>query len=163
MKSTPKPINPKLLSVTIREIEHSGPCSGKYFEFLKEIASNCVLDGVYAEIPYRRFPKPRYGPDDPIPLRLIAYSGDGTYRVTWLINHLDRLRPLKTRAESLRAKATAVFEQGDMDLLRQIEVLNKKRVQLQAKADNRDSMELLIAELPSVAAPKPTKKKKAGR
>lgn len=150
--ATPKPINPKLLFVTLREIEDAGPCSGKYFDFLREIKSNCLHDGNFSGIPYRRFKKPRYDPDDPIPLRLIADSGDGTYRIGWLMNHVGRLNPLVARSEALDRETSAALNREDMALLRQIELLNRQRAQLQAKADSHPGpVDLLIADLPPVA------------
>lgn len=140
---TPKPLNPKLLSVTIREIEFAGPCSGKYLEFLREFRSKPVSDGSYAS--YRlataSAPKtPRYGPDDPIPLRLIADSGDGNYRISWLLGHLERLNPL--------------MDKVDRQISREMLLLNKQAIEIQAKIDRLDRATFLIEQLPPVAKPK---------
>lgn len=78
--ATKKPTKPKQppLTVTIRQVEDSRPCSfGDYVNCLTLIKSRPVPGGLYDE-PFpgsakRKFPKKsRYGPDDPISLSELA-------------------------------------------------------------------------------------------
>lgn len=62
------------LTVTIRQVENTSPCSSSdYFDCLDLLKSSPVPAGPYASSSRRKFPKkPRYGPDDPIPLVELA-------------------------------------------------------------------------------------------